>query len=230
MQGHFDIAEVEFERIQGGLLYFREETEGEEAKSSLVILSHYVTLSEREKPYSLPYPLQATGDYGKGRTLPQESETAFMRVVVQRVSEASVSVLEGGEERLLSEIGHGFLLLVGVKNDDTEADAVAMAEKVANLRVFEDENGKLNLSLLETEGSAIVVSNFTLYGDCRKGRRPGFTEAASGEVAESLYRTFGEKLRGFGVPVSYGAFGCEMRVSLINAGPITLLLDSRKGF
>lgn len=153
-----------------------------------------------------------------------------MRVVVQRVSEASVSVVESGEERLLSEIEHGFLLLVGIKSDDTEADAHAMAEKVANLRVFEDAEGKLNLSLLETGGSAIVVSNFTLYGDCRKGRRPGFTEAAGGVLAEGLYRAFGEKLHGFGVPVSYGAFGCEMRVRLTNAGPITLLLDSRKTF
>lgn len=153
-----------------------------------------------------------------------------MRVVVQRVSEASVSVVEEGEERPLSSIEQGFLLLVGVKSDDTDADATAMAEKVAHLRVFEDENGKLNLSLLETAGSAIVVSNFTLYGDCRKGRRPGFTEAAGGESAEKLYRAFGEKLQGFGIPVSYGAFGCEMRVRLTNAGPITLLLDSRKGF
>ncbi len=153
-----------------------------------------------------------------------------MRVVVQRVSEASVSVVEETGERLTGEVGKGFLLLIGVKNDDTEADAFAMAEKIANLRVFEDAEGKLNLSLLEVGGGALVVSNFTLYGDCRKGRRPGFTEAASGDVAEGLYRAFGERLKTFGIAVEYGAFGCEMRVRLTNSGPITLLLDSRKGF
>ncbi len=153
-----------------------------------------------------------------------------MRVVVQRVSEANVCVVEAEGERQVGSIGTGFLLLVGVKTDDTSADVQYMAEKVANLRVFEDAEGKLNLSLLDVGGSALVVSNFTLYADCRKGRRPGFTDAARGEVAEALYKAFGERLQGLGVPVQYGSFGNEMRVRLTNAGPITLLLDSRKGF
>lgn len=157
-----------------------------------------------------------------------------MRAVVQRVLRAGVGVVEREGEtidvREIASIAAGFLVLVGVKDDDTEADARALADKVANLRVLEDANGKLNLSLLDTNGSALVVSNFTLYGDCRKGRRPGFTEAASGARAESLYRLFGESLASAGVPVQYGAFGAEMQVSLVNDGPITLLLDSRRVF
>lgn len=153
-----------------------------------------------------------------------------MRIVVQRVSEAEVRVVEASGERLVGATGRGFLILVGVKTDDTTADALYLAEKAANLRVFEDSDGKLNLSLLEVGGSALVVSNFTLYGDCRKGRRPGFTNAASGEVAESLYRAFGARLQELGIPVQYGSFGNEMRVHLVNEGPVTLLLDSRKEF
>lgn len=153
-----------------------------------------------------------------------------MRAVIQRVLEASVRVREGENFQEISAIGPGFLVLVGVRIDDTDADARSLAEKVATLRVLEDEVGKLNLSLLETGGSVLVVSNFTLYGDCRKGRRPSFTEAAPGPRAEALYRYFGERLSAQGVPVQYGAFGAEMRVALINDGPITLLLDSRRGF
>ena len=157
-----------------------------------------------------------------------------MRAVVQRVLQASVRVVEregdAASERESASIGPGFLVLVGVGKDDTEADARALADKIAGLRVLEDENGKLNLSLLDTGGSALVVSNFTLYGDCRKGRRPSFTEAAAGTQAETLYRRFGETLAGMGVPVRYGAFGAEMQVSLVNDGPITLLLDSRRVF
>lgn len=153
-----------------------------------------------------------------------------MRVVVQRVSEARVEVVEGESRGIVGTVGAGFLLLVGVKTDDTEDDARYLAEKVANLRVFEDENDKLNLSLIEVRGGALVVSNFTLYGDCRKGRRPGFSDAAPGETAKALYHRFGELLAGQGVPVAYGAFGQMMRISLVNDGPITLLLDSRKQF
>ena len=156
-----------------------------------------------------------------------------MRAVVQRVSQASVTVVEeSGERRVfVGKIGTGFLVLVGVKHDDTEADATYLAAKIANLRVFEDADGKLNLSLLEVQGAAVlVVSNFTLYGDCRKGRRPGFTEAASGAFADSLYRRFGALLAERGVSVEYGAFGAKMEVSLVNDGPITLLVDSRKEF
>ncbi|HZP83126.1 MAG TPA: D-aminoacyl-tRNA deacylase [Chthonomonadaceae bacterium] len=153
-----------------------------------------------------------------------------MRAVVQRVLQAAVSVVESGAIREIAAIEAGFLVLVGVRSDDTEADAQYLAEKIANLRVFEDEAGKLNRSLLETGGSALVISNFTLYGDCRKGRRPSFTEAASGARAEALYRAFGEIMAAQGVPVRYGVFGAEMQVELINDGPVTLLLDSRRAF
>ncbi len=133
-------------------------------------------------------------------------------------------------EREIARIGRGFLVLVGVHLSDTLGDAQMLAEKVANLRVLEDADGKLNLSLLDRGQEALVVSNFTLYGDCRKGRRPSFTEAASGKQAETLYLAFGTKLAEFGVPVQYGKFGAEMQVALVNDGPITLLLDSKKGF
>jgi D-aminoacyl-tRNA deacylase len=149
-----------------------------------------------------------------------------MRAVIQRVSEARVDT--AGE--LSARIGPGLLILLGVRTDDSEEDARYLAEKVANLRIFEDSEGKLNLSLLETGGAALSVSNFTLYGDARKGRRPGFTEAANGEVARSLYELFGARLETLGVPVQYGSFGQEMKVSLVNDGPVTLLLDSRKQF
>ena len=153
-----------------------------------------------------------------------------MRAVVQRVIRASVQVVEGESLREIGSIGKGLLVLVGVRQDDTEEDARALGDKVAGLRIFEDENGKLNLSLLETGGSALVVSNFTLYGDCRKGRRPSFTEAASGALAESLYHAFGSRLASQSIPTAYGTFGAEMQVSLINDGPVTLLLDSRRVF
>jgi D-aminoacyl-tRNA deacylase len=153
-----------------------------------------------------------------------------MRAVVQRVARASVRMVEEVTAREVGKVGMGFLVLVGVRTDDTEEDARFLAEKVANLRVFEDEEGKLNRSLVEVGGSALVVSNFTLYGDCRKGRRPSFTEAAPGALAEALYRKFGDLLAAQGISVEYGAFGAMMEVELINAGPITLLLDSRRGF
>lgn len=153
-----------------------------------------------------------------------------MRVVVQRVLEASISVVEGEVRRETGRIGAGFLVLVGVHVDDTEDDARALADKIANLRVLADADGKLNLSLLDKGQSALVVSNFTLYGDCRKGRRPSFVEAARGEQAERLYRAFGAFLAGFGVEVQWGEFGAEMQVALVNDGPVTLLLDSRKEF
>src|SRR5438093_1337723 len=113
-----------------------------------------------------------------------------MRAVVQRVSRAAVRVVEGEITGEVGAIGMGFLVLVGVRTDDTEEDTRFLADKVANLRVFEDEEGKLNRSLVEVGGSALVVSNFTLYGDCRKGRRPSFTEAAPGAQADTLYRKF----------------------------------------
>lgn len=153
-----------------------------------------------------------------------------MRAVVQRVREASVTVVEGEDRREVGTIAQGFLILVGVGTEDTGADAQALADKIAGLRVFQDEDAKMNRSLLDAGGAALVISNFTLFGDCRKGRRPSFTAAAPGAQAEALYRQFGEALAGQGAPVQYGEFGAHMEVHLVNDGPVTLLLDSRKLF
>ncbi len=149
-----------------------------------------------------------------------------MRAVVQRVAEAWVEV----NEQVVAQIGQGLLVLLGVSNEDTEEDARYLANKVAHLRIFEDEEGKLNRSVLEVKGSALVVSNFTLYGDCRKGRRPSFTDAAPPEKAEALYLRFCDYLQAEGVPVQQGIFQAHMHVGLVNDGPVTLLLDSKKVF
>ena len=149
-----------------------------------------------------------------------------MRAVVQRVLSAHVTVVSGSASRETGRIARGLVILLGVRTDDTEEDARWLADKIANLRVFEDDAGKMNLSLLETQYGALVISNFTLYGDCRKGRRPGFSEAASGAVAQALYLRFGEMLAAHSVPVAFGEFGAEMQVSLINDGPVTLVIDS----
>jgi len=146
-----------------------------------------------------------------------------MRVVAQRVSSASVDV--GGET--VGAIGKGLLLLVGVTHDDTEADAKWMADKIAGLRIFEDCDGKMNLSVLEVGGSVLSVSQFTLYGDCRKGRRPNFMEAARPELAEPLYETLNRMLREQGLTVETGRFGAMMEVRLVNDGPVTLVLDTK---
>ena len=146
-----------------------------------------------------------------------------MRVVLQRVSECRVNI--NGED--VSSIKNGFLLLLGVKNGDTEADAVKLAKKISGLRVFTDENDKMNLSLADAGGSVIVVSNFTLYADCSHGRRPSFINAARPEVSNPLYEFFCEKLINFGVnDVQTGEFGADMKVSLCNDGPVTLVIDS----
>jgi D-tyrosyl-tRNA(Tyr) deacylase len=149
-----------------------------------------------------------------------------MRAVVQRVREARVEV--GGE--VVGAIGPGMLVLLGVARGDTPADAAYLAEKTAGLRIFEDAAGKMNLALSEVGGAALVVSQFTLLGDCRKGRRPGFTEAAPPELADALYADYAAALRGRGLNVATGVFRAEMLVHLINDGPVTLLLDSRKLF
>lgn len=145
-----------------------------------------------------------------------------MRAVVQRVSEASVTV----DGRVVGAIGRGFLLLLGVTHADGEAEAVWLARKVAGLRIFEDEAGKFNLALADVGGAALVVSQFTLYGDARKGRRPSFTEAARPEHAEPLCDRFVELLRAEGVAVETGVFGAMMAVYLVNDGPVTLWLDT----
>ncbi|MBR6701197.1 MAG: D-tyrosyl-tRNA(Tyr) deacylase [Firmicutes bacterium] len=149
-----------------------------------------------------------------------------MRAVVQRVTEGSVTV----EGNITGEIKNGFVVLLGVGNEDTEADADYIADKVSNLRVFEDEEGKMNLSLKDVGGEILAISQFTLYGDCRKGRRPGFTEAARPEKAKALYDYFTEKLRSYDINVGEGIFQAEMLVKIYNDGPVTLLLDSKKLF
>lgn len=147
-----------------------------------------------------------------------------MRVVLQRVSSASVTV--AGE--VVGRIDRGWLALLGIAPDDTLADVQWLAEKTAYLRCFPDAEGKMNLSVLDVGGSVLVVSQFTLYGDCSKGRRPSFIGAARPEVAEPLYREFQIALRAFGIPVACGVFGADMQVALVNDGPVTLLVDSRQ--
>jgi D-tyrosyl-tRNA(Tyr) deacylase len=149
-----------------------------------------------------------------------------MRTVVQRVSRASVTV----EGRVTGEIGEGLMILLGVGREDSSAVAVSMAEKVANLRIFEDDHGKMNLSLLDVKGAALVVSQFTLYGDARGQRRPSFISAASPDKAKALYEEFAAAMRQLGVSVATGIFQTMMSVELVNEGPVTILLDSDKTF
>ena len=149
-----------------------------------------------------------------------------MRCVVQRVTEASVSV---GDEKVGS-IGPGLMVLVGVSTEDTEADMKYMAEKVPNLRIFDDENGVMNRSLLDAGGDILAVSQFTLYGDARGGRRPSYIRAAKPEEANALYEKLVAAWRQKGVTVETGRFRTEMKVSLVNDGPVTILLDSQKLF
>lgn len=149
-----------------------------------------------------------------------------MRLVVQRVRQASV-VVSGVT---VGAIEHGFLVLVGVGQGDTTADAVYLSKKVAGLRVFADADDRMNLSILEVGGKILVVSQFTLLGDCRKGRRPAFTAAAEPDLARSLYQEFSQQLQGQGIGVETGVFAADMQVHSTNDGPVTLLLDSRKTF
>ena len=149
-----------------------------------------------------------------------------MRAVVQRVSRARVTV----EGRVTGEIGAGLMILLGVGREDFAAVAASLAEKVANLRIFEDEQGKMNRSLLDVKGAALVVSQFTLYGDARGQRRPSFISAAPPEQAAALYEEFNKALRGLGVTVATGIFQALMSVELVNEGPVTILLDSGKTF
>jgi D-aminoacyl-tRNA deacylase len=149
-----------------------------------------------------------------------------MRAVVQRVSRARVTV----EGSVTGEIAAGLMILLGVGRDDTSAVAVSVAEKIANLRIFEDEQRKMNLSLLDAKGSALVVSQFTLYGDARGQRRPSFIAAAPPEQAKKLYEELCEALRKLGVTVATGVFQAMMSVELVNEGPVTILLDSDKTF
>ena len=149
-----------------------------------------------------------------------------MRAVAQRVSRASVTV----EGRVTGEIGPGLMILLGVGREDTSAVAASMAEKLANLRIFEDDQGKMNRSLLDVKGAALVVSQFTLYGDARGQRRPSFIAAAPREKAKTLYEEFTVAMQGLGVSVATGIFQTMMSVELVNEGPVTILLDSDKTF
>ncbi|MGI6498476.1 MAG: D-aminoacyl-tRNA deacylase [Oscillospiraceae bacterium] len=145
-----------------------------------------------------------------------------MRAVLARVSGASVKV----DGTSVGEIGAGFLVLLGVTHTDTEAEGIKLADKIIGLRVFEDEAGKMNRSLEEAGGSLLVVSQFTLYGNCKKGRRPDFLAAARPDAARLLYEQFVAHCRAKGVPVETGAFGADMAVSSVNDGPVTLVLDT----
>lgn len=149
-----------------------------------------------------------------------------MRAVVQRTGWSRVEV--AGE--LVGQAGPGLTVLLGVGKDDSETDALYMAEKIANLRIFHDEAGKMNRSLLDIGGQILAISQFTLYGDCRKGRRPGFDMAASADQAKELYERFVKNLRDLGIIVDCGRFQAEMQVTLENQGPVTLLIDSKKSF
>ncbi|MEJ9211982.1 D-aminoacyl-tRNA deacylase [Bacillus smithii] len=146
-----------------------------------------------------------------------------MRVVLQRSKEASVEV----DGKTVGQISSGFVLLVGITHEDTEEDAAYLAEKIAGLRVFEDDKGKMNLSILDVNGEILSISQFTLYGDTRKGRRPNFMNAAKPSHAEPLYDRFNELLRDKGVHVETGRFGAMMDVKLVNDGPVTLILESK---
>ena len=148
-----------------------------------------------------------------------------MRALLQRVTQASV-VVEGA---VVGEIGAGLLILLGVAKPDTNADAAFLVDKVLNLRIFPDAEGKMNRSLLDTQGSLLVVSQFTLYGDCRKGRRPGFDAAAPAEQARALYESFVEIARRSGLRVETGVFQAHMEVALVNDGPVTLMLETNEG-
>jgi len=149
-----------------------------------------------------------------------------MRAVVQRVSQASVRV----DEQICGAIGHGLLVLLGVGKNDTEQDAMLLADKIVNLRIFDDAQGLMNLSLIETQGEMLVVSQFTLFGDCRKGRRPSYSTAAPPTEAVRLYEQFIREVRAKKITVAAGKFQAMMNVTLVNNGPVTLLLDTEKQF
>lgn len=146
-----------------------------------------------------------------------------MKVVLQRVSQASVTI----EEQVVGQINKGFLLLVGICDDDTEADLDYLVKKISQLRVFEDEAGKMNLALGQVDGAILSVSQFTLYASTKKGNRPSFTDAGQPDYAQKMYNLFNQKLAATGIAVETGEFGADMQVALVNDGPVTILFDTR---
>ena len=149
-----------------------------------------------------------------------------MRVVVQRVTSSKVIV----NDNIIGSIDKGFNLLIGFSKEDTEEDLLYLKDKIVNLRIFEDENDKMNLSLLDVKGDILAISQFTLYGDCRKGRRPNFMEAEGGDKAKALYERFIELLKETNLKIETGEFGTHMKVDIQNDGPVTIILDSKKNF
>ena len=149
-----------------------------------------------------------------------------MRAVVQRVMEASITV----DGKKISEINKGLLVFLGVGKEDSDPDLEYLVDKITGLRIFEDENEKMNLSLLDIEGELLVVSQFTLYGDARKGKRPSFSNSGSPEIGEKFYKLFIEKCKGKSIKTKEGIFGADMKIGLINDGPVTILLDSKRSF
>jgi len=149
-----------------------------------------------------------------------------MRAVIQRVSSASVRI----DKKITGQIGHGLVVLVGIHTDDTNRDLQWLADKIINLRIFNDEQGKMNISLADMGGEMLIISQFTLYGDCRKGRRPGYSNGAPPEIAEPLYLKFVEEVKNHRINVATGTFQTAMEVELVNDGPVTLMLDSEKKF
>ena len=145
-----------------------------------------------------------------------------MRIVIQRVTEASVSV----DNKICGQIGKGFLVLLGVSDSDDKAVCEKLAEKISKLRIFEDENGKTNLSITDVSGEMLIISQFTLYADCKKGNRPSFTNAGKPDKATELYEYFSSLIREKNIPLANGIFGADMKVSLLNDGPFTIVLDS----
>lgn len=149
-----------------------------------------------------------------------------MRAVVQRVSRASVSV----DGETIGKIGPGLMVLLGVGLEDSEKDVDYLVDKIVNLRIFQDEHGKMNISLLGIGGEMLVVSQFTLYGDCRKGKRPSYDKAARPETAEAMYEKFNQRCRDYGIKVETGKFQAMMKLDIVNEGPVTLILDSKREF
>ncbi len=149
-----------------------------------------------------------------------------MRTVVQRTTDASVTI----DNQVVGAIGQGIVVLLGIHAEDGPAEITWMADKVINLRIFEDDQGKMNRSLKDICGEMLIISQFTLYGDCRKGRRPGYSSAAPPAIAEPLYHQFVEEVQSRGITVATGTFQASMQVKLVNDGPVTLMLDSHKNF